>query len=147
MAFASFVRVCRWIAFPAEHRDYVESIIARRQLFDGELQGLIAIGKEQGGFTQEQAEQFISACVKLFTRPDEALISRTEFAKLQSINKVACQVLVSNSLAFNHLTPSVASVPAAHEEMQRRGIKTIPVWQGPVGKDVILRQTSCLAPR
>ena len=30
--------------------------------------------------------------------------------------------------------------------MVRRGIKTIPVWQGPVGKDVVLRQTSCLAP-
>ena len=30
--------------------------------------------------------------------------------------------------------------------MLKRGIQTIPVWQGPVGKDVVLRQTSCLAP-
>ena len=30
--------------------------------------------------------------------------------------------------------------------MQKRGIDTIPVWQGPVGKNFILRQTSCLAP-
>jgi uncharacterized glyoxalase superfamily metalloenzyme YdcJ len=131
---------------PAEHRSYIESIIARRHLFSHDLQELIRVGKKQGGLTQDQAEQFITACVKLFTRPEEALISRAEYAKLNSVNKVACQVLVSNSLAFNHLTPSVASVPAAHEEMLRRGIKTIPVWQGPVGKDVILRQTSCLAP-
>ena len=82
----------------------------------------------------------------VFSRPDEALISFEEYQQLGSINKVAAQVLVSNSMAFNHLTPSVASVPAAHEELTRRGIKSIPVWQGPVGKDVILRQTSCLAP-
>jgi uncharacterized glyoxalase superfamily metalloenzyme YdcJ len=131
---------------PAEHREYVESIIVRRKIFDGELLALIATAKKQGGLTRDQAKHFIIACVNLFSRPDKALISRAEFAKLQSISKVACQVLVSNSLAFNHLTPSVASVPAAHEEMQRRGIKTIPVWQGPVGKDFILRQTSCLAP-
>lgn len=131
---------------PAEHRDYVQSIIGRRKLFSPELTELILKAKTNGGLDKEQAREFIAACVKLFTRPGEALISLAEFAKLQSINKVACQVLVSNSLAFNHLTPSVASVPAAHEEMQRRGIKTIPVWQGPVGKDFILRQTSCLAP-
>lgn len=131
---------------PAEHRSFVKSIIGRRKLFSDELRSFITTAKEQGGLTQPQADQFIAACVKLFTRPDEALISRAEYAKLNAINKVACQVLVSNSLAFNHLTPSVASVPAAHEEMLRRGIKTIPVWQGPVGKDVILRQTSCLAP-
>ena len=131
---------------PAEHREYVESIIARRRLFSPELEQLIDTHKRQGGLDQEQAERFVGACVALFTRPEVALVSRAEYAKLNSINKVACQVLVSNSLAFNHLTPSVASVPAAHEEMIRRGIKTIPVWQGPVGKDVILRQTSCLAP-
>jgi uncharacterized glyoxalase superfamily metalloenzyme YdcJ len=131
---------------PAEQRAYVKDIIARRRLFSPELHELIDDHKRQGGLTPERAERFIAACVTLFTRPEEALISRTEYARLNSINKVACQVLVSNSLAFNHLTPSVASVPAAHEEMLRRGIKTIPVWQGPVGKDVILRQTSCLAP-
>lgn len=131
---------------PAEHRPYVESIIARRNIFSDELLALIKTGKEQGGLNQEQADRFVAACVKLFTRPEEALISRAEYKKLNEINKVACQVLVSNSLAFNHLTPSVASVPAAHEEMLERGIKTIPVWQGPVGKDFILRQTSCLAP-
>jgi uncharacterized glyoxalase superfamily metalloenzyme YdcJ len=131
---------------PAEHRDYVQSIIARRKLFTPELLNLIEAAKANEGLNEPQARQFIAACVKLFTRPDEALISRAEYAKLNGINKVACQVLVSNSLAFNHLTPSVASVPAAHEEMQSRGIKTIPVWQGPVGKDFILRQTSCLAP-
>ena len=131
---------------PVEHRSCVEEIISRRNLFDDELRDLIHTGKQQQGFTPKQAERFVAACVKVFTRPEVALVSRAEYAKLQAINKVACQILVSNSLAFNHLTPSVASVPAAHEEMVRRGIKTIPVWQGPVGKDVILRQTSCLAP-
>ncbi|NOZ41327.1 MAG: DUF1338 family protein [Planctomycetes bacterium] len=131
---------------PAEHRPFVEEIIARRSIFKKEILKLIEIGKEQGGFDQQQAERFVQCCVEVFTRPDEAMISLQEYEKLKSINKVAAQVLVSNSLAFNHLTPSVASVPAAHEEMLRQGIKTIPVWQGPVGKDVILRQTSCLAP-
>ncbi|MEL7500400.1 MAG: DUF1338 family protein [Planctomycetota bacterium] len=129
-----------------EHRPYIESIIRRRHLFDDELCSLIEIGKEQGGFDQTQAQRFVDKCVALFTRPEEALVSWSEYEKLRSINKVAAQVLISNSLAFNHLTPSVASVPAAHQEMLNRGIKTIPVWQGPVGKDVILRQTSCLAP-
>jgi len=131
---------------PAEHRSLVESLIARRNLFDDEILELIQAGKAQGGLTQEQAERFVQGCVSIFTRPEQALVSLAEYEQLKSINKVAAQVLISNSLAFNHLTPSVASVPAAHEEMVRQGIKTIPVWQGPVGKDVILRQTSCLAP-
>jgi uncharacterized glyoxalase superfamily metalloenzyme YdcJ len=74
------------------------------------------------------------------------MVTKDEYERLRAINKVAAQVLVTNSLAFNHLTPSVASVPEAHRRMLQRGIETIPVWQGPVGKDVILRQTSCLAP-
>ncbi len=131
---------------PAEHRSFVEGIIARRNIFGSEILKLIKTGNEQGGFFQEQAERFVQCCVEVFTRPNEAMVSLQEYEQLKSINKVAAQVLVSNSLAFNHLTPSVASVPEAHEEMLRQGIKTIPVWQGPVGKDVILRQTSCLAP-
>ena len=131
---------------PHEHHPFVEGIIARRSIFDPELLKLINEGKKQGGLTKNQAERFIRGCVHIFTRPDEAIVSLDEYQKLQAINKVAAQVLVSNSLAFNHLTPSVASVPAAHEEMIRQGIQTIPVWQGPVDKNVILRQTSCLAP-
>lgn len=131
---------------PESEHAFVKSIIARRNLFDDELMALIQTGKEQGGFDESQAHRFIDKCVDLFTRPEEAMVSLDEYRKLREINKVAAQVLISNSLAFNHLTPSVASVPAAHEAMLKRGIKTIPVWQGPVGKDVILRQTSCLAP-
>lgn len=131
---------------PPENHAFVEEIIARRKIFTDGFLELLATGKAQGGLTQEQADQFIAACVEIFSRPDVALVSLEEYQRLQAINKVAAQVLVSNSLAFNHLTPSVASVPEAHEELARRGIKTIPVWQGPVGKDVILRQTSCLAP-
>jgi len=131
---------------PAEHHQFVQSIIQRRSLFDDELMDLIRTGKAQGGFDELQAKRFVDKCVDLFTRPEVALVSQEEYFKLREINRVAAQVLISNSLAFNHLTPSVASVPAAHDEMLKRGIRTIPVWQGPVGKDVILRQTSCLAP-
>jgi uncharacterized glyoxalase superfamily metalloenzyme YdcJ len=129
-----------------EHRPFVQSIIDRRDIFDEEILGLIERGEAQGGFEKADAIRFVEKCVDLFTRPENALVSIDEYQQLQKINKVAAQVLVSNALAFNHLTPSVASVPKAHEEMQKRGIDTIPVWQGPVGKNFILRQTSCLAP-
>lgn len=131
---------------PVEDRPFVEEIVARRQVFSDEFLALIETGKEQGGFDQSQAERFVEFCVRVFCRPEEALISFDEYQKLRDINKVACQILISNALAFNHLTPSVSSVPEAHEEMLAQGIKTIPVWQGPVGQDVVLRQTSCLAP-
>ena len=131
---------------PEQHRPFVESIVARRAVFHADYLELIETGKAQGGFDEPQAHRFVDFCVQVFTRPEEALVSLDEYEQLRAINKVAAQVLVSNSLAINHLTPSVASVPAAHEEMVRQGIQTIPVWQGPVGKDVILRQTSCLAP-
>lgn len=127
-------------------RPFVESIIARRDLFSPALRDLIATGKQQGGLDQQQSVLFIAECVHLFIRPDTAMVSMDDHQQLRTINKVAAQVLVTNSLAFNHLTPSVASVPEAHRQMQQRGIQTIPVWQGPVGKDVVLRQTSCLAP-
>lgn len=144
--FRVFCSVLSMECIDEAHRPFVESIIARRKIFSDDLSALISIGKEQGGLDANQAERFVDLCVQLFTRPEQALVSLEEYHRLREINKVAAQVLISNSLAFNHLTPSVASVPEAHAEMQRRGIKTIPVWQGPVGKDVILRQTSCLAP-
>ena len=127
-------------------RPFVESIIARRNLFSPELSDLIATGKQQGGLDEQQSERFVAECVRLFIRPEMAMVSMEEYEQLRAINKVAAQVLITNSLAFNHLTPSVASVPEAHRQMLKRGIQTIPVWQGPVGKDVVLRQTSCLAP-
>ena len=129
-----------------QHHPFVNSIIDRRNVFDDELKQLISQAQHDGGLSSIAAERFVDKCVDVFTRPQEALVSIEEYHRLQSINKVAAQVLISNALAFNHLTPSVASVPAAHAEMQKRGIQTIPVWQGPVGKNVILRQTSCLAP-
>lgn len=127
-------------------RPFVESIIGRRDLFSATFLGLLETGKQQGGFNDQQCESFVAECVRLFIRPETAMVSVDEYEQLRSINKVAAQVLVTNSLAFNHLTPSVASVPEAHRRMSERGIQTIPVWQGPVGKDVVLRQTSCLAP-
>ena len=129
----------------SEHRSFVESIIQRRNVFPQQLLDLISIG-QQTGLTLEQVDQFVNHCVEIFVRPETALVSREEYERLRAINKVAAQVLITNSLAFNHLTPSVASVPQAHQQMIEQGIKTIPVWQGPVGVDVILRQTSCLAP-
>jgi len=144
--FRIFCSMLSMECIPAEHHQFVQSIIQRRSLFDDELMDLIRTGKAQGGFDELQAKRFVDKCVDLFTRPEVALVSQEEYFKLREINRVAAQVLISNSLAFNHLTPSVASVPAAHDEMLKRGIRTIPVWQGPVGKDVILRQTSCLAP-
>ena len=129
----------------AEHRPFVESIIERRNVFPAPLLDLIKIG-HQTGLNQDQVDQFVEHCVEIFVRPKTALVSRQEHEQLRAINKVAAQVLITNSLAFNHLTPSVASVPQAHQQMIAQGIKTIPVWQGPVGLDVILRQTSCLAP-
>ena len=129
-----------------EHRAFVQTIIDRRDLFDEELLDLVELGESQQGLAAPEANRFVLKCVDLFTRPEEAIVSIDEYRKLETINKVAAQVLVSNALAFNHLTPSVASVPLAHNEMRKRGIETIPVWQGPVGKDCILRQTSCLAP-
>ena len=128
------------------HREFVQAIIDRRNVFPAQLLALIEKGEGQGGFETADAADFVSLCVQLFIRPETALVSTAEHEKLKTINKVAAQVLVTNSLAFNHLTPSVASVPAAHQQMIDQGIKTIPVWQGPVGCDVILRQTSCLAP-
>ncbi len=127
-------------------RPFVLSIIARRDLFSPALTDLIAAGKQQGGLDETRSHLFIAECVRLFTRPETAMVSMEEYERLRSINKVTAQVLITNSLAFNHLTPSVASVPEAHRQMLLRGIHTIPVWQGPVGKDVVLRQTSCLAP-
>ena len=144
--FRIFCSILSMECIPEEHRHFVQSIIDRRNIFDDQLLGLIDTGESQRGFNQTDAAQFVEKCVQLFTRPEVALVSVDEYQRLQSINKVAAQVLVSNALAFNHLTPSVASVPKAHAEMRKRGIKTIPVWQGPVGKDFILRQTSCLAP-
>lgn len=131
---------------PVADQQFVKEIIGRRRIFDGEFLNLIEVGKSQGGFNEHQASEFVDAATRVFTRPKHAMVSYSEYERLGTINKVAAQVLVCNSLAFNHLTPSVASVPAAHDELTRRGIKTIPVWQGPVDKDVILRQTSCLAP-
>ena len=128
-----------------QHQPFVQSIIDRRNVFPQALLDLIEIG-ERTGLNHEQVDQFVNLCVEIFVRPEAALVSRDEYERLRTINKVAAQVLITNSLAFNHLTPSVASVPQAHQQMIEQGIQTIPVWQGPVGVDVILRQTSCLAP-
>ena len=129
----------------AEHQPFVQSIIDRRNVFPQPLLDLIEVG-QQAGWNHQQVDQFVELCVELFVRPETALVSQDECKRMRTINKVAAQVLITNSLAFNHLTPSVASVPLAHQRMVEQGIETIPVWQGPVGIDVILRQTSCLAP-
>ena len=44
-------------------RSFVESIIARRDLFSDTLSDLIASGKQQGGLDARQSEVFVAECV------------------------------------------------------------------------------------
>jgi len=84
-----------------EHRAFVRSIIDRRNVFPAQLLTLIKIG-QQTGWDHGQVDQFVELCVELFVRPEVALVSQAEHEQLRTINKVAAQVLITNSLAFNH---------------------------------------------
>jgi uncharacterized glyoxalase superfamily metalloenzyme YdcJ len=128
----------------AELWSKIESILAKRTIFTPRYLELLDIHKQQEGFTNEQAQEFVDAFLETFKWQRTAAVSKELYEELSSLYKIVGDVLGFRVPHINHLTPVTLDIDRAHQAMKERGMKAIKVIQGPPARlaPVLLRQTS-----
>jgi uncharacterized glyoxalase superfamily metalloenzyme YdcJ len=130
--------------FSAELQGRLETFLARRALFPGELRALAARAVAEGGLPEVDAEVFLKLAVEAFTLSAEP-VDASWYRELETISAVAADIGGVASTHINHLTPRVLDIDELYARMSARGITMIDTIQGPPrwdGPDVLLRQTS-----
>jgi uncharacterized glyoxalase superfamily metalloenzyme YdcJ len=128
----------------AQLRATAEAILARRDIFTPRVLELIELHEQQGGFTLDQAEDFVHEALETFRWQGVASVSRDTYHRLHDAHRLVADVVCFKGPHINHLTPRTLDIDAVQAEMPRRGIAPKEVIEGPPRRKVpiLLRQTS-----
>lgn len=129
-------------------RAAAQEILGRRSIFTARALALIAHHERCGGFTSEEADEFVAEVRETFRWRSEATVSASTYRQLQEAHRLVADVVCFKGPHINHLTPRTLDIDAAQAEMPRRGIEAKEVIEGPPARKVpiLLRQTSFKAP-
>lgn len=122
----------------------LETFMAARTLFPGELLALADRSVAEDGLAATEAERFLELATAAFALSREP-VDHDWYFHLERISSVAADIGGVPSTHINHLTPRVLDIDDLYARMQARGIAMIDEIQGPPpweGPDVLLRQTS-----
>lgn len=141
--FRVFTSVLRADLLEPDIRVEAEIALAKRDIYTPRLRELLAIHREQGGFSREEADGFIREALETFRWHSSALVSRAVYEKLLHVNSLLADIVCFRGPHINHLTPRTLDIYRLHARMQKMEIATIPEVQGPPDDcPILLKQTS-----
>lgn len=146
--FRIFTSLLRLELLPEEVRKGAENILASRKIFSDRLLELVAINKEQGGLTEQQASEFVFEAIKTFKWHKNTNVSDGFYKRLHGISPLAADIVCFRGPHINHLTPRSLRIGKVHITLNEQGIKTIRAVQGPATRrhsPILLQQTSFTA--
>lgn len=141
--FRIFTSLLRTDLLETDVQTAAETTLAKRDIFSPGLRKMLDVFRTKGELTEAEAETFISEALETFRWHSSALVSRSFYEKLLSINALLADIVCFRGPHINHLTPRVLDIYRIHRTMESMGIETIPEVQGPP-KDlpILLKQTS-----
>ncbi|MFV9474547.1 VOC family protein [Advenella sp. RU8] len=119
-------------------------ILAKRQIFSGELIHLLAQHEAGKGFSDEEAERFVSEVKEIFRWHQEATVSKEMYRQLHDAHRLIADVVCFKGPHINHLTPRTLDIDAVQAQMRLQGMDPKAVIEGPPKRQhpILLRQTS-----
>ncbi|POR34466.1 Uncharacterized protein YdcJ, partial [Tolypocladium paradoxum] len=95
----------------AEARDVALGLLARRNIFSGELLRLLDLADAQNGrLTEAQGARFIPAAVATFRWAGAAAASAAAYQRLAAAHPILADVACFRSAHVNHLTPRTLAI-------------------------------------
>ncbi len=120
-----------------------EDTLVKRDIFTPRLRELLRHHRDQGGFGEAEADEFIREALETFRWHATARVPRAFYEKLLSVNSLLADIVCFRGPHINHLTPRVLDIYRIHQTMEKMGIETIPEVQGPPQHcPILLKQTS-----
>lgn len=119
-------------------------ILAQRQIFSDELIRLLEQHEAGKGFSDEEADCFVSEVKEIFRWHQEATVSKEMYRQLHEAHRLIADVVCFNGPHINHLTPRTLDIDAVQEQMRQQGLDPKAVIEGPPKRlhPILLRQTS-----
>lgn len=142
--FRLFVSVLRPECISVPLRSMALELLGRRQIFSDRCLELISLAETMGGLTADHADEFIAEGIETFKWRGSAIVSLSEYQKLQEENPLLADIVAFPGPHINHLTPRTLDIDEVQRQMEKQGIPLKEVIEGPPARDcpILLRQTS-----
>lgn len=123
------------------------AILNERRIFTPRGLALLALGEQQGGFSSDEADEFVLQILETFRWHHESTADVNTYRELRAAHPLVADVVCFKGPHINHLTPRVLDIDEAQAAMQRHNIRAKASIEGPPRREVpiLLRQTSFLA--
>lgn len=125
-------------------RARAEAILAKRSIFTPEALRLIEVFEQQGGLSEDEANQFVAEALETFRWHSEATVTEAEYQALSQQHRLIADVVAFKGPHINHLTPRTLDIDTVQRLMPERGIDAKLSVEGPPRRHcpILLRQTS-----
>lgn len=119
-------------------------ILAARDIFTPGCREGVAIHQKQGGFTPQQARDFITDTLETFRWHQRTTVDRATYDALHQQHRLVADVVCFPGCHINHLTPRTLDIDRVQARMPALGITPKTLIEGPPRRTVpiLLRQTS-----
>ena len=127
-----------------ELRQRAAEILARRDIFTPRCRALIARHEKLGGFTPDEAREFVQEALETFRWHRHATVDADSYHALNKEHRLIADVVCFPGCHINHLTPRTLDIDRVQSLMPECGIVPKALIEGPPRRDVpiLLRQTS-----
>ncbi|MFU0866840.1 VOC family protein [Kluyvera ascorbata] len=125
-------------------RQKAAKILADRDIFTPRCRALMNLHDEQGGFTAQQAQEFVREALETFRWHRHTTVDQETYQALNQQHRLIADVVCFPGCHINHLTPRTLDIDRVQELMSDYGIEPKAVIEGPPRRAVplLLRQTS-----
>ncbi|MBP2171516.1 putative glyoxalase superfamily metalloenzyme YdcJ [Erwinia toletana] len=125
-------------------RQQASEILAARDIFTPRCRQLVALHQQQGGFSAEQAEEFVSEALETFRWHQQTTVDSSTWQALNQQHRLIADVVCFPGCHINHLTPRTLDIDRVQALMPQQGITPKAIIEGPPQRQVpiLLRQTS-----
>ncbi|WP_338556034.1 VOC family protein [Erwinia sp. E_sp_B04_7] len=125
-------------------RQQAADILAARDIFTPRCRELVSLHQQQGGFTPQQANEFILEALETFRWHQQTLVDRATYQALLDQHRLIADVVCFPGCHINHLTPRTLDIDRVQALMPEAGIVPKAIIEGPPRRQmpILLRQTS-----
>lgn len=128
----------------AELRKTAAAILAERDIFTPRCRALLDIYDQQGVFSEEQADEFVSQALETFRWHSHATVDAQTYQAFHQQHRLIADVVCFRGCHINHLTPRTLDIDRVQALMPEYGIAPKAIIEGPPRRTfpILLRQTS-----
>lgn len=125
-------------------RQQVADVLARRDIYTPRLRQLLSLWQQQGGFSENDAEEFVREALETFRWHKQAAVDLTTYNALLGQHRLVADVACFRGPHINHLTPRTLDIDRVQQLMPEYGITPKELIEGPPRRrcPILLRQTS-----